>query len=114
MIEKEISRLSADEATAEIAELTAAIEAANIAYHKHDAPEISDADYDRLKARLIALEEAFPALARADSPTHKVGAAPSEAFAKVRHRVPMLSLTNAFSEEDVQGWIAGVRRYLML
>src|SRR5690625_3799926 len=114
MDKSEISRLSADEVTAEIAELTAAIEAANIAYHQLDAPEISDAEYDRLKARLIALEEAFPALARADSPTHIVGAAPSQAFAKVRHRVPMLSLENAFSPEDVESWIAGVRRYLML
>lgn len=114
MDRSEISQLSGDEATAEIAELTARVEAANIAYHQQDAPEITDAEYDGLKARLIALEEAFPALARADSPTHKVGAAPSDAFAKVRHRVPMLSLSNAFGEEDVRGWIAGMRRYLML
>src|SRR5690606_33009441 len=87
---------------------------ANIAYHAHDAPEISDAEYDRLKARLIALEEAFPELARADSPTHTVGAAPSGAFAKVRHRVPMLSLENAFAEEDVRDWADGIRRFLKL
>ncbi|HET7410278.1 MAG TPA: NAD-dependent DNA ligase LigA, partial [Paracoccaceae bacterium] len=111
---RDIASLPPDQAAAEIAALTAEVEAANIAYHANDAPEIADAEYDRLKARLIALEQAFPALARADSPTHTVGAAPAEAFAKVRHRVPMLSLENAFKEADVRDWADGIRRFLKL
>ena len=80
----------------------------------HDAPEITDAEYDRLKARLIALETAFPALARADSPTRTVGAAPAEGFSKVRHRVPMLSLQNAFGTDEVADFVEGLRRFLKL
>ncbi len=114
MTASDIASLSPDEAAAEIAALTAQVEAANIAYHGKDAPDVSDAEYDRLKALLRALEEAFPELARADSPTHTVGAAPSEGFAKIRHRVPMLSLENAFAEEDVRDWAAGLRRFLKL
>ena len=110
----DIASLAPDEAAAEIAALTAQVEAANVAYHAEDAPEITDAEYDRLKTRLRALEAAFPELARADSPTHTVGAAPSGSFAKVRHRVPMLSLENAFAEEDVRDWAAGLRRFLKL
>jgi DNA ligase (NAD+) len=87
---RDISSLTEAEAADEIARLAAGVEAADIAYHAHDAPEITDAEYDRLKARLIALEQAFPALARPDSPTRTVGAAPAEGFSKVRHRVPML------------------------
>jgi DNA ligase (NAD+) len=111
---RDATSLTETEAAAEIAELTAQIEAANIAYHREDAPEISDAEYDRLKTRLMALEHAFPALARADSPTHTVGAAPAEGFAKVRHRVPMLSLANAFATADVEDFVDGIRRFLKL
>ncbi len=70
-------------------------------YHAEDAPEISDAEYDALFHELVKLEEEHPELATPDSPTQRVGAAPSEAFEQVRHRVPMLSLANAFDEEDV-------------
>src|SRR6185295_6892993 len=70
-------------------------------YHNEDAPEISDAEYDALFQELVRLEEAHPELVAPDSPTQRVGAKPSEGFAEVRHRVPMLSLNNAFDEEDV-------------
>ncbi|HSF95124.1 MAG TPA: NAD-dependent DNA ligase LigA [Thermohalobaculum sp.] len=106
--------LSREQAEAEIARLSAEIAAHDRAYFTEDAPKVSDAEYDRLKRELIALEEAFPDFARPDSPTRTVGAAPSETFAKVRHRVPMLSLGNAFTEEDVADFVERVRRFLNL
>ena len=83
-------------------------------YHGEDAPIISDAEYDELRRRYTALEEAFPQLASADSSSRKVGAAPSEKFAKVRHRVPMLSLGNIFADEEAEEFCARVRRFLGL
>ncbi len=83
-------------------------------YHGQDAPSISDAEYDALRRRYTALEEQFPKLADADSANLKVGAAPSEKFAKVRHRVPMLSLGNIFADEEVEEFCARVRRFLGL
>ncbi|MCH8951062.1 MAG: NAD-dependent DNA ligase LigA, partial [Proteobacteria bacterium] len=99
---------------AEIAALSKQINAANAAYFQHDAPEISDAEYDALKLRLIALEAAFPDLALSDSPTGRVGAVPAEGFGKVRHRVAMLSLGNAFTDEDVGDFVKRIRRFLNL
>ncbi len=81
-------------------------------YHGEDAPTISDADYDDLRRRYSALETAFPELADADSADRKVGAPPSEKFAKVRHAVPMLSLGNIFDDEEVEDFCARVRRFL--
>lgn len=78
---------------------------ANRAYHELDAPEIPDVDYDRLVRELEALEREHPELARADSPTQQVGARPSGRFAEVRHAVPMLSLSNAFSDEEVADFV---------
>lgn len=83
-------------------------------YYQDDAPTVSDAEYDDLRKRLNALEAAFPDLVTADSPSQQVGAAPSEAFAKVRHAVPMLSLGNAFADEDVAEFVARVRRFLQI
>jgi DNA ligase (NAD+) len=83
-------------------------------YHGQDAPTISDAEYDALRRRYTALEEAFPKLADADSANRKVGAAPSEKFAKVRHRVGMLSLGNIFADEEAEEFCARVRRFLGL
>lgn len=103
--QKDIVDLSEDEARQELERLASAIAAADIAYHQNDAPEISDADYDALRQRNLAIEEAFPELVIADGPSVAVGAAPAEGFAKVRHGVPMLSLANAFSDEDVRDWV---------
>ncbi len=102
------------EAAAELARLAAEIARHSAAYHTHDAPEISDADYDALVRRNAALEAAFPQLKRADSPTESVGAAPASGFGKIVHARPMLSLDNAFADEDVIAFDARVRRFLML
>ncbi len=83
-------------------------------YYQQDAPEISDAEYDALRAELEALEAAHPELVTPESPTQQVGAAPAKAFAKVRHRVPMLSLNNAFSGEEVRDFVERIRRFLQL
>ena len=109
-----VEELTEAEAQAELARLAAAIARANRAYHAEDAPEIPDADYDRLKARNAAIEARFPALVRADSPAAQVGAAPAEGFAKVRHEVPMLSLENAFSDEDIADFAGSVAKFLGL
>ncbi len=110
--EKDVSALSEAEARAELARLAEAIGQANRAYHGADAPEISDADYDALKRRNAAIEDRFPHLKRADSPSEQVGAAPAEGFAKVAHAARMLSLENAFDEAEVREFDERVRRYL--
>lgn len=112
--EKDISTLSEEEAKAELARLAAEIMQANEAYHSEDAPEISDAAYDALKRRNAEIEARFPNLKRSDSPSDQVGAAPSETFAKVTHRVRMLSLENAFDDTDVAEFDERVRKYLGL
>ncbi|MEM7422605.1 MAG: NAD-dependent DNA ligase LigA, partial [Pseudomonadota bacterium] len=103
-----------DEATAEIAQLSVQLRAANTAYHTNDTPDISDAEYDRMKARLLALERAYPALVRPDSPSQTVGGAPAEGFSKIRHRVAMLSLSNAFDDADVAEFAQRIRRFLTM
>ena len=109
-----ISDLTAAQASAELARLGEAIAAANAAYYERDAPDITDADYDALRQRLVAIETAFPALVRADSPRDRVGGAPAGGFAKLRHAVPMLSLDNAFAPEDFAEFCDRVRRFLGL
>ncbi|MDP1732257.1 MAG: NAD-dependent DNA ligase LigA [Devosia sp.] len=109
--EREIESFSEDEARAELDRLHMLIGAADIAYHQQDRPEISDAEYDALKLRYLALEGAFPELKRPDSLEDKVGAAPAEGFAKVRHAVPMLSLGNAFADEDVVDFVERAKRF---
>ncbi|MEH3160104.1 MAG: NAD-dependent DNA ligase LigA, partial [Sphingomonas taxi] len=86
----------------------------NSLYHTHDAPEISDADYDALVRRNAAIEAAFPALVRADSPRRQVGAAPAGHLAKAPHVRPMTSLDNAFNDDDVAEFVARIRRFLRL
>jgi DNA ligase (NAD+) len=98
----------------EHARLQAQIEGHDRRYYQEDAPSISDAEYDALRLEIIALERQFPDLVSADSPTQKLGAAPAEGFGKVKHSKPMLSLDNAFSREDVEEFIARVRRFLDL
>ncbi|RZA13007.1 MAG: NAD-dependent DNA ligase LigA, partial [Lysobacteraceae bacterium] len=95
-----------------IAELRSRIEDANRRYHELDAPDISDAQYDALVRELEGLEREHPELADVDSPTRKVGAAPSGRFGQVEHAVPMLSLGNAFSDEEVADFVRRIRERL--
>lgn len=107
-------KLDGPSLTAEHARLAAEIARHDALYYQNDAPEISDAEYDDLRRRLLAIETQIPALASPDSPTQKVGATPAAGFGKIRHAVPMLSLGNAFSDEDVTGFVGRVRRFLNL
>ncbi|SIT78242.1 DNA ligase (NAD+) [Yoonia rosea] len=109
-----VAQLTTAQARAELAWLAEQIAAANTAYHRDDAPEISDADYDALKRRNAAIEAYFPSLKRTDSPSDVVGAEVAEGFGKVRHAVRMLSLGNAFADEDVSEFDARIRKYLGL
>ncbi|MFN3689141.1 NAD-dependent DNA ligase LigA [Salinarimonas sp.] len=108
----EPAELTQRQAKNEHARLTEAIAAHDVAYFQEDAPTIPDAEYDALRRRRAAIEERFPELTGAAS--EAVGAKPAEKFAKVRHRVPMLSLDNAFSDEEVGEFVARVRRFLNL
>ncbi|SFA79278.1 DNA ligase (NAD+) [Poseidonocella pacifica] len=110
--DKPVEKLTEEEARKELQRLSHEIGRANLAYHAEDAPEIDDGTYDRLKLRNAQIEARFANLKRADSPSDRVGAAPSGAFAKVTHSVRMLSLGNAFSDEDVTEFDAAIRRYL--
>ena len=106
--------ISEAEAASELERLAGEIARHNRLYHSEDAPEISDADYDALVRRNAELEREFPHLVRDDSPSRQVGAAPAAHLSKVRHRAPMLSLDNAFAEEEVADFVARVRRFLNL
>jgi DNA ligase (NAD+) len=103
-----------DEAEAELERLAKEIARHNRLYHSEDAPEISDAEFDALVRRNAVLEAQFPQLVREDSPSRAVGAAPAAHLSKVRHALPMLSLENAFNDEEVADFIARVRRFLSL
>ncbi|MGQ0486112.1 MAG: NAD-dependent DNA ligase LigA [Hyphomicrobiales bacterium] len=111
---KAVARLSESEAKAELARLAREIAEHDRRYFQHDAPTISDAAYDALRQRNAEIEARFPHLVLPDSPSHRVGAGPAEKFGKVRHRVPMLSLANGFSDEDVTDFLGRIRRFLNL
>ncbi len=110
--ETAVGKLSEVQAQAELKRLAALIHHHDELYYRQDAPEISDADYDALRLRNEAIEARFPKLVRPDSPSRRVGAAPAEGFGKVRHRVPMLSLGNAFDDEDVIQFVERIHRFL--
>ncbi|SNY94360.1 DNA ligase (NAD+) [Cohaesibacter sp. ES.047] len=110
--EKKVDQLDATEAKQELTYLAEEIAEADRLYHTEDAPLLTDGQYDALRRRNMALELRFPDLRREDSPTKRVGGAPSEKFAKITHAVPMLSLDNAFSDEDVAEFAKRVRRFL--
>ncbi len=106
--------MSRKEAASEHAKISEELAAHDRAYYQDDTPSVSDADYDRLRLRLLELESQYPTLAKGNSPSKKVGAAPLEKFGKVAHSVPMLSLANAFADEDVYDFLGRVRRFLNL
>jgi len=110
--ETPIAELTPRKAKAEHKLLATAVQAANDAYFQDDQPIMDDAAYDAKRRRLVALEEAFPALKQESDVSAKVGAKPSGKFAKIRHRVPMLSLDNAFSDEAVAEFVTRVYRFL--
>ena len=119
MAPRDSSKIAVDELTerqakAEHARLEAEIKKHDQAYYQKDAPMVSDAEYDALRRRYEAIEDAFPSLRTLESLSRKVGAAPARGFAKVRHAVPMLSLQNAFDAEEVTDFVARIRRFLNL
>ena len=110
--ETDIIDLTPDAAAQELERLAHLLTVANIAYHGDDAPHLTDAEYDALKRRNMAIEARFPELKRDDSPTDRIGAPASDGFSKITHAVRMLSLGNAFSDEDVADFNDRILRYL--
>jgi DNA ligase (NAD+) len=110
----DISTLNKPKAKIELMRLSLEMEAHNKRYYQDDAPTVSDAEYDALRKRVEAIEAKFPDLVATDSPTQTVGAAPARGFAKIQHAVPMLSLGNAFNDEDVAEFITRIQRFLKL
>ena len=109
-----VAELTAYQAERELQRLATEIAHHDALYYQNDAPEISDADYDGLRVRNAQIEERFPELVRTDSPSHRVGASPADGFSKIRHRVPMLSLGNAFADEDVVEFVQRVHKFLKI
>ncbi|MGF1611330.1 MAG: NAD-dependent DNA ligase LigA, partial [Kiloniellales bacterium] len=107
-------KLTLEQAAAELARLAKVIQHHDQLYYQQDAPEVSDAEYDELRRRNEAIEARFPELIRADSPSQRVGAEPVATFSKVAHKVPMLSLSNVFDDDEVADFCARIRRFLNL
>ncbi len=114
VVPKPVADLDETKAADELDRLAREIAHHDDLYYRDAAPEISDADYDSLRERNAAIEARFPNLIREDSPSMRIGAAPVEAFGKVVHRVPMLSLGNVFNDEDVPDFLERIRRFLGL
>ncbi|WP_281982303.1 NAD-dependent DNA ligase LigA [Thalassorhabdomicrobium marinisediminis] len=112
--DRPVDELTKTEAAQELARLSTLLAQANTAYYQKDAPDLSDADYDALKQRNARIEARFPDLKRADSPSDQVGAAPAAGFKKVQHALRMLSLANAFEDEDIIEFDRSVRKFLGL
>ena len=110
----DVADLTKAQAKVEHMRLALELEAHDRRYYQDDAPSVTDAEYDALRQRFNAIEKRFPEFVDAASPSQKVGAAPSGRFKKVRHAIPMLSLDNAFAEEDVVDFVGRIRRFLKL
>jgi DNA ligase (NAD+) len=110
----DVAKLTKAQAKVELTRLALEIEAHDNRYYQDDAPSVTDAEYDALRQRHNAIEKRFPEFITSDSPSQKVGAAPSGRFRKVRHAVPMLSLDNAFAEQDVLDFVGRIERFLKL
>lgn len=108
----DVALLTSEQAAAELALLASEIEAHDIAYHRNDAPVITDGDYDTLKRRNAAIEARFPKLVQTNSPSTRIGSAIASGFEPVTHSRPMLSLDNCFTDDDTAEFVAGVRKYL--
>ncbi|MHA1114236.1 MAG: NAD-dependent DNA ligase LigA, partial [Alphaproteobacteria bacterium] len=105
-----VGDLTVEQAEAELARLAGEIEHHDNLYYRDDAPSVPDSEYDDLRRRNEAIETRFPNLIRRDSPSRRVGATPGDGFSKVTHAQPMLSLSNAFGDEDVVEFFARIRR----
>jgi DNA ligase (NAD+) len=114
MTEQDPRSMDEADARAEFEALQTQIEKADLDYHQKDAPTLSDAEYDRLKRRYLALADAFPILAKDGTRVESVGAPAASGFGKVTHAQRMMSLGNAFEDQDVEDFAAGLRRYLGL
>src|SRR5690606_27441505 len=112
--QKKVELLNEAEAVEELARLAREISYHDTRYHGEDAPVITDAEYDALRRRNQAIEARFPQLMRPDSPDNRIGAPVAGPFVKIRHALPMLSLDNAFNEDDVRDFVARIRRFLRL
>src|ERR1700754_2330288 len=110
----DVAKLTKPRAKVELMRLALELEGHDKRYYQDDAPVVTDAEYDALRQRFNAIEKRFPEFVTSDSPSQKVGAAPSGKFKKVRHAVPMLSLDNAFAEQDVVDFVSRIRRFLKL
>jgi DNA ligase (NAD+) len=110
----DVAKLSKAQARVELTRLALELEGHDKRYYQDDAPSVTDAEYDALRQRFNAIEARFPEFVTSDSPSQKVGAAPSGRFRKVRHAVPMLSLDNAFAEQDVIDFVGRIERFLKL
>ncbi|MGB8817090.1 MAG: NAD-dependent DNA ligase LigA, partial [Rhizobiaceae bacterium] len=109
-----VDQLTEAQATTELAHLANEIARHDRAYHDQDAPIIPDFEYDALRRRNLEIEARFPDLVRMDSPTKSVGYVVSQKFEKIAHKVPMLSLDNAFADQDAHDFVTRVRRFLSL
>src|SRR5437764_14626287 len=110
----DVAKLTKAQAKVEHMRLALELEAHDKRYYQDDAPSVTDAEYDALRQRYNAVETRFPEFVTSDSPSQKVGAAPSGRFKKVRHALPMLSLDNAFAEEDLRDFVGRIVRFLKL
>ncbi|MBR1273914.1 NAD-dependent DNA ligase LigA [Bradyrhizobium sp. AUGA SZCCT0283] len=110
----DVAKLTKAQAKVEHMRLALELEGHDKRYYQEDAPSVTDAEYDALRQRYNAIEKRFPEFVTSDAPSQKVGAAPSGRFKKVRHAVPMLSLDNAFAEQDVVDFVGRITRFLKL